>query len=832
MLEQGLLKKQFVGRDGFFWWLGQVVDSKKWKDNSPGLPTADLPGMKRRVKVRIMGYHTAAPGVLTDDDLPWAYCMMPVTAGGNQGGMSASVNFSGGEWVFGFFLDGEDGQQPIIIGVLDKSSQLTFPKSIPDIGFKPFSGYTNGLVESQHNIKKDGAPSESDPTSQDVSSGDSGVKVKQTTAKEGAHLESVRQDIPDHGTYAAHENAKNTGEVKPAQGCADDNPQAGIVLALTRLQKQIAFLQKQQGIFLDPLAQKIGDLQYEIDRASMNVSAYVKDVMDKVRGVALKETAERMAKLSVQIPIDGMNQFKDQLDKALEGLGCLFENVIGGLVGTLNSLLQDMMGKVTGVLDCIINDVIGGMLDSALGAVNNIFNSITGIFNSITGFGDGLGGLIGAIQVPLIAAQDFLASLKALFTCQSETGCQDVAQANMLSGNASEAPGDFVGLISSALGGGGNVPEPVGSILNSAENIRNSITGVADAASGLVNNVESAIGTISNTLQTVSGLPGQALEGLKACNPFAEPCTPPLAVIFAGGNTAATANTIINQTGRIIGVDLNGSEVLNRIYNTVPSINFKSNCGQGGGGGARVILNDDGSVQKVVVDEPGINYPPAPDGSVGGNGGVFADGNSTVCRTPDGDHQVFPPGRDVTAPTDCVIFIPTSSSTVFPEGTIDQQGNPADGLQSGRGLDEGNGFIVPEDFSFRTPEREALPESDDLVYPVIMELDDVNVRKSGVSYNSGDTITISGDGNELTFEPILSDNGSILGINIPENQRGLGFTDIPDITINTSTGAGAQLTPYLRVKYRGRDNINEVIDQVTQDQIVSVIDCVGKFNGR
>ena len=59
MLEQGLLKKQFVGRDGFFWWIGQVVDSAKWKDNSPALPTKDLPGMKRRVKVRIMGYHTA-----------------------------------------------------------------------------------------------------------------------------------------------------------------------------------------------------------------------------------------------------------------------------------------------------------------------------------------------------------------------------------------------------------------------------------------------------------------------------------------------------------------------------------------------------------------------------------------------------------------------------------------------------------------------------------------------------------------------------------------------------------------------------------------------------
>ena len=123
--------------------------------------------------------------------------------------------------------------------------------------------------------------------------------------------------------------------------------------------------------------------------------------------------------------------------------------------------------------------------------------------------------------------------------------------------------------------------------------------------------------------------------------------------------------------------------------------------------------------------------------------------------------------------------------------------------------------------------RVDVDEIDGLIYPVIMELDEIDVTKTGVSFNAGDTITVSGDGNELTFEPILSTNGSILAVRIPEEQRGQGFTDIPDVRINTSTGAGALLTPILRVKYRGRDSINEVIDSVRQDQIVTVIDCVG-----
>ena len=157
-----------------------------------------------------------------------------------------------------------------LISLVNLHFQKKFQHGVP-----AFSGFTNGLVESQNNIKEDGAPGESDPTQPSVPVKSAGVKVKPTLATEGAQLESVRQDIPDHGTKAAHENAKNTGEVKPAQGCADDNPQAGIKLAMTSLQKQMAFLEEQQCIFLDPLAQKLGDIQGEVERqtrTSMHMS--------------------------------------------------------------------------------------------------------------------------------------------------------------------------------------------------------------------------------------------------------------------------------------------------------------------------------------------------------------------------------------------------------------------------------------------------------------------------------------------------------------------------------------------------------------------------------
>ena len=95
MLDQGLFKNHFVGRDGFVWWIGQIADENTWKANIPGFPAPtnesteeEVIGFGERYKVRIMGYHTAAPSQLTDEELPWATVMYPVTAGGGGRGSS------------------------------------------------------------------------------------------------------------------------------------------------------------------------------------------------------------------------------------------------------------------------------------------------------------------------------------------------------------------------------------------------------------------------------------------------------------------------------------------------------------------------------------------------------------------------------------------------------------------------------------------------------------------------------------------------------------------------------------------------------------------------
>ena len=85
MIEQGLFKRYFVGRDGFIWWIGQVAPESSWVGNKTTPPPANnsaIKGFGERYRVRIMGYHTANIDEIPDEELPWAYVMYPVTAGG------------------------------------------------------------------------------------------------------------------------------------------------------------------------------------------------------------------------------------------------------------------------------------------------------------------------------------------------------------------------------------------------------------------------------------------------------------------------------------------------------------------------------------------------------------------------------------------------------------------------------------------------------------------------------------------------------------------------------------------------------------------------------
>ena len=143
-----LFNPGFLG-GSFLWWIGQIADDSTWRDNilSGKHESKDsIPGWGRRYKVRIVGLHDKEEESVASDQLPWAQVMYPITAGGGQTNSAQTPNLRQGNFVFGFFLDGQDMQVPVIMGVLGNNAQTALKTKIGnnDSNFAATSGYAEG----------------------------------------------------------------------------------------------------------------------------------------------------------------------------------------------------------------------------------------------------------------------------------------------------------------------------------------------------------------------------------------------------------------------------------------------------------------------------------------------------------------------------------------------------------------------------------------------------------------------------------------------------------------------------------------------------------------
>lgn len=106
--------QRIFNKDNFNWWVGVVEDRKD-------------PEKIGRCRVRIFGYHSDNKELLPTKDLPWAIPIQPITSAGISGIGSSPLGPVEGTWVMGFFLDGEDMQQPAMLGTIaSKTAAATF----------------------------------------------------------------------------------------------------------------------------------------------------------------------------------------------------------------------------------------------------------------------------------------------------------------------------------------------------------------------------------------------------------------------------------------------------------------------------------------------------------------------------------------------------------------------------------------------------------------------------------------------------------------------------------------------------------------------------------
>ena len=141
MIENNLLKTNFLGKDGFRWWIGQIAPEDAQGDQLNQIGNA----WGCRLKVRIYGYHPPNETELANDDLPWAQVLLSPQGGSGKANRARSLRISPGDIVMGFFLDGDDAQLPVIMGIFGNNPEYYGGSGEYTSPFEPFTGYTSKI---------------------------------------------------------------------------------------------------------------------------------------------------------------------------------------------------------------------------------------------------------------------------------------------------------------------------------------------------------------------------------------------------------------------------------------------------------------------------------------------------------------------------------------------------------------------------------------------------------------------------------------------------------------------------------------------------------------
>ena len=519
MIEQGLFKRHFVGRDGFHWWIGQVADAKTWRENNPSKRVSnntESKGFGQRYKVRIMGYHTAVPTDLPDEDLPWASVMYPVTAGSGNNGSSQSVNILQGDFVYGFFLDGEDGQQPVIMGVAGYNDYQAVMKNVPDAKFVPFSGLDASVANNNKlpvGSRKEGGAGEY--VRQNGSQGEQDVNKDQiNSATLGLGDQDKANINDDDSTERALQPLAQSKVCEPLPLSKIQKQLQNSLQEIEKIRKSIYESQSSAKEKFDEEQKKIDD---KIEKAAELVASAIKWVYQEIEQF-IEFQINKAFKNVYNIALPNERELVNTTSNTvLDTIKCFFKKLFKQLKEMVIKFIKDTVNKVINVPICFVENFVGGVLGSLSTTISGVFNGINDLVESAIDIVDS-GFDIATDVINLVD------NILSFLTCDDRPECSGVNEWNPRSGAAPIQLGDFTKIAEKAM--------------SFAEEPTTFGTAALDQFGNLID------------------IDLSRVFDFEDCNTDPELLGPPELQIFGDDGFGAAGNLVIGELGEVIGVDV------------------------------------------------------------------------------------------------------------------------------------------------------------------------------------------------------------------------------------------------------------------------------------
>jgi len=621
MIEESLLKSNYIGKDGFNWWIGQIAHSKYWKK------AADYfnGDWNYRCKVRIIGYHPFSGSVLSDEDLPWAQVMIDPAFGSGQGGTGKTLDLKGGETCFGFFMDGDDAQQPVVFGLLHRSDGVKNLISEQNVkadlssGFKPFTGHPgNKIKATQREVRKNKEVDQTATTEQrneqsaetspipisfaEGAKLDLGVGVGITNVNisynnitgfgftsnfnafdPNLNLFGDRLVCQAQSSYGIEKKCDRT--YVSVNGCENN-----LIGQITQgLQDFIAVtngLDKYLGTYIDPVLNEIVDIGNSIKNCARQIGGIIKLIINNLRNTIFKCISWAFRKLvGLFLSPPEVKFLMEQLKKYLDIIFCIMEKLPGGIIDYLEGLLGDLAANTINAPVCAVEQWTAGILAKVMDSIDDALSTIMSGIGWLTGGLSTVSGILN--QASSLASQIF-----SFLDCTG-LACKTPSVWASKFGPSEKEADDWKKMVDSV-----NVFKGVSKDLGSIEKAL-AVTPLFAGIYGRFNKIfDKCNQKVQNPTSQYDIIP------LPIGSKYST-CIPPIVTIFGDG-LGASAIPIVDFTGSVFSVEIinNGFG-----YTSPPTISIVDNSGCGSGAQAKSTINQDtGSIETIYVTNTGSGY--------------------------------------------------------------------------------------------------------------------------------------------------------------------------------------------------------------------------------